>query len=381
MALRTAASSVTTNPTGTQANNAAASSSSTLSPTRTYTLAPTGTVPAGYLQTSGSSIVNSSGDVITLHGVNLGGWLEIEDWMCGITDTTDDSGPHPYRQSFISAQDFVNIAALGFNLIRLPFSYLNLQNPDGTWRPDAYTLLDWAVSQAAANGIYIILDLHSWATQAENYTLISTNTNAGEAARQQAQTLWTNITTHYLNNPTILAFDLINEPVGSYANYLPRALYAAIRSIDPHRILLLEAFSAPPSQYDFHQVAYSFHEHKMESLDFATNKAVWAANKTTIESYLNFPAPFYMGEFMAVNETLAYLLQQMNSLGVAWTMWTWKAVDMADWAFHNYPHYPVTYRVNINTDSYESILETWQGLGSINATRNDDLVNMYSPYI
>lgn len=161
----------------------AGSWSSTPTPTSTPALAPTGTVPDGYLQVSGTNFITISASPITLHGVNLGGWLVIEDWMCGITDTTDDSGAHPYRQSvrtltnrfgqadaqnlinawqqnFISAQDFVNIKNLGFNLIRLPFSYRTLLNEDGSWRSDAYDLLDWAVDQAAANDIYIILDLH-----------------------------------------------------------------------------------------------------------------------------------------------------------------------------------------------------------------------------
>lgn len=91
-----------------------------------------------------------------------------------------------------------------------------------------------------------------------------------------------------------------------------------------------------------------------------------------------------MGEFSAAKAdetTLTYLLGEMNDLGIAWSMWTWKAVDQGDWAFYNYPHYPVTYRVDINTDSYESILGTWQGLSKINATLNTNLTQAYKPYI
>ncbi len=44
------------------------------------------------LHTSGNKIIDSTGKQVILRGVNLGGWLVTEDWMCGITDTTDAEG-------------------------------------------------------------------------------------------------------------------------------------------------------------------------------------------------------------------------------------------------------------------------------------------------
>ena len=46
----------------------------------------------GILHVSGNKITDQSGHQVILRGVNLGGWLVTENWMCGITDTTDSGG-------------------------------------------------------------------------------------------------------------------------------------------------------------------------------------------------------------------------------------------------------------------------------------------------
>jgi endoglucanase len=50
------------------------------------------------------------------------------------------------------------VATYGFNVIRLPFWYRNLQEEDGAWRNDRFEKIDWLVANAWKRHIYVILD-------------------------------------------------------------------------------------------------------------------------------------------------------------------------------------------------------------------------------
>ena len=133
------------------------------------------------LKTSGTEIRNGHGrgEVVPLRGVNLGGWLLWEEWMCPMdssglkdalsaretlakrfTEPVADELIAAYEDAYIAEQDLDNIAALGMNVVRLPFWYPNLQKADGSWRPDDFKRLDWLVGKAWDRGLYTILDLH-----------------------------------------------------------------------------------------------------------------------------------------------------------------------------------------------------------------------------
>ncbi|MBR6939305.1 MAG: hypothetical protein IKH65_00690, partial [Clostridia bacterium] len=43
-----------------------------------------------FLSAKGNSIYNAKGEKITLRGVNLGGWLVFEDWLCPYEEVSDN---------------------------------------------------------------------------------------------------------------------------------------------------------------------------------------------------------------------------------------------------------------------------------------------------
>ncbi len=136
------------------------------------------------LHTSGRNIVNANGTVVPLRGVNLGGLFIMEQWMApldsGFTpnDTygvenwlantygvaTEQSLISTYQNSWMQPSDYQNIQNAGFNVVRVPvwwgqFYQLNNTSTSG-WRSDAFTALDSVVSNAAAHGIFVIIDMH-----------------------------------------------------------------------------------------------------------------------------------------------------------------------------------------------------------------------------
>ena len=99
----------------------------------------------GYVQTQGVKIVDGNGKAIGLYGTNLGGWLVQESWLVP-TDIGKEYGQidmmlslanrfgldgmnrllDVYMDNWVTEADFESIAKLGFNCVRIPFTYLNL---------------------------------------------------------------------------------------------------------------------------------------------------------------------------------------------------------------------------------------------------------------
>ncbi len=113
-------------------------------------------------------------DFSTLRGVNLGSWLVLEKWMVpdvyrGV-DAPDEyslclalgdeagSRLNRHRETFITAEDFRWIRDSGLNAVRLPVGYWALEAP----KPyvESARFIDFALDQAQANGLKLLLDLH-----------------------------------------------------------------------------------------------------------------------------------------------------------------------------------------------------------------------------
>src|ERR1017187_766231 len=124
-----------------------------------------------YIHVDGSHLVAANGREVELHGINVGGWLVTETWMCGFTDSKDTQessgsggvagrstleslenrfGPEKaaalmgvWQDHWMTAKDLDQIHEAGFNLIRVPISYRTLQHADGSWIVDAHGQIDF----------------------------------------------------------------------------------------------------------------------------------------------------------------------------------------------------------------------------------------------
>ena len=103
------------------------------------------------LSASGEDIVDADGNTVALRGTNFGGWLVQEDWMCP-TAQTDTLSTNmtlysrfgreraealiaAYEESWITEADFANVKALGLNVVRVPFTYMNVYDYHPAGRP------------------------------------------------------------------------------------------------------------------------------------------------------------------------------------------------------------------------------------------------------
>ncbi|ORX41154.1 glycoside hydrolase superfamily [Kockovaella imperatae] len=346
---------------------------------------------SGYLQVSGTNVVDPSGNQVMLKGTNIGGWLVWEDWMCGMTDNSGNADRfaqttltsrfgvdqtyqllNTWQDNWFVESDFDVIASMGFNLIRLPFSYKNFIYPNGSYITNAqgdvdFSRLDWAVSNAKQRGIYVIPVYHIWDGQEQGYSTISENSNEGQQQRDLCGALWTKIAAHFAGESAIAAFDMINEPTGSWGNILQQDLYTAIRAGDSKRIIVMESISSAPDS-NWENVMYSMHEYNMmgEDNEGYNQQQFWNGVQSSISQYNGVGVPAYIGEFMASGDTLTWMLQQMNNDQVWWSGWTYKTVNMDRWGLLNFGG---NNWVSVSGDSFDSLQSAWSNMGSTTQSR------------
>jgi endoglucanase len=354
------------------------------------------------LHAQGRSIVNANGQVVPLVGVNLGGWFVMEKWMVpldsgSLPDTysvmqtldsrfgvaTEQSLIKTYQQSWITTTDLDNIKNAGFNVVRAPiwwgqFYLLNDQTPSG-WRADAFDMLDWLVSAAAARGIYVIIDMHGVVGGQ------STSDDTGRSGQNQYWTngnfqgdtayLWWQIANHFKGNPTVAGYDLINEPVGTPSSdtvlNIYNELYQSIRSVDPSHMIIMEgtwgswnwSMLPNPNVYGWTNVAYQMHEYQWNASQAQVQQG--ATNQVNdFNNHASYNVPGYVGEFNDFgygSGTWQFSTNAWNAAGLSWTLWSYKATAGLipnSWGFYDPNHWATT--PNISTDSAATIAADWQ---------------------
>ena len=196
-----------------------------------------------YLRAVGSRILDASGRVVLLTGLN---WFGME---------TDTLAPHGlWARSYGDLLD--QIVELGYNCLRLPFSSALFdpgRQPNGidyTRNPDlkglnGLEILDTIIVAAGRRGLKIILDQHRPDT-AHQSPLWYTDHLSTETWIAQ----WQALARRYLGNDAVIGADLHNEPSGpaTWGTGDPQTDWAsaaeecgnAILDVNPNWLILVE---------------------------------------------------------------------------------------------------------------------------------------------
>jgi len=333
------------------------------------------------LYTSGHRFVDPSGKEVVLRGVNIGGWLVTEGWMCGdkqgdnymlerleqrFGETKAAALMNVWYDNWMTTADLDRIQSYGFNLIRVPFGYRNLQDAAGQWHRNAkgeidFSRLDWIVREAGKRGIYVILDYHIWQGRKEGYSTISRLQPGGDEQRAKAAIVWAAVARHFKGNGAVAAFDLFNEPEGSPGDTLQRVSYEALRKEDPQRIVIGEAmYYTNFNDMYWTNAAWSSHYPGDKASGTVENRiASWEkANK--IADNPGVPAPIFIGEMKSPEDTVqsaSDLVQAMAKRDWSWAVWCYKAVNVGGWASFDY--YGDSVKYDSAADSYDDLMKLW----------------------
>lgn len=267
-----------------------------------------------------------------------------------------------FRDNFINEEDFKNISQMGANCIRLPFNYRLITKKNSS---SGLIYLKKAFGFAHQYGLGIILDLHA-APGAQNCDWHSDSTGEAmfwekEKFRKETLNLWDRLVSEFKDEPALIGFDLINEPVlrekpvSLLAKFYKEAV-KRIKAIDKKHTIFLEG-SLWAQRIDFlkdlieENISISIHTY--QPLDFTfnfsplckfpgkINNELWDREKMRkyLEPYFLFSennrVPIFVGEF-GINwrggfwgelNWLQDILETFEEFGFGYTYWTYKAVS------------------------------------------------------
>lgn len=342
-----------------------------------------------FLHIDGDSIYKKSGDKVVLKGVNLGGWLMQEYWMCPsnmkqekwtnldlILKLEERFGKEKtqklielYQKNWITERDLQTISKTGCNVIRVPFSYYNFMTEDGEWKSGSFEespgvqTLDWLIETAGKYGVYVILDMHTCpggqsaehvAGLSYKYELFSSEKNI-----ELMEQLWVALADRYKDNPVVAAYDIMNEAL-VYDNDItvetdPRnmvydRMISAIRKVDPSHIITVEGIWSLsclplPQKTQWSQVMYQVHLYGGINIENSIRE---------LEQYRkNNKIPIYVGECANLDLLKACINNDLHC-----TTWTYKGTNYADGDWYMFQRFNNN-NVNIDEDPYWLIKLKW----------------------
>lgn len=349
------------------------------------------------------------GRIVQLRGVNLGGWLEWQNWMCPMdsSGTLQDVNPghngydfevrkllvkrfgaavaedliNSYETAWISAADLDHIHALGLNVVRLPLAYDTLLHDDGRWRSNAFERVDWLVTNAWQRGIYTILDYHAFLPPGANQDGSAQGYWNDPAQKMETVQVWKRIAGHFRGNPAIAMYDLLNEPNNSAPPDRPPPpssvvcdlydqLYHAIRAVDPEHLIGMEGMwdwktLRPPVENGYRQVVYSFHWYHLGARNTEHHNQLTEAELSATEQMRQlWKVPVLIGEFNFFGDQRAWRhgLNRYDQAGLNWTLWTLKnkAAGTSSWGVLTTIPGKAPSVPDLTTDSADAIREKWR---------------------
>lgn len=362
---------------------------------------PDSTVLSKLTATNGK-VTNADGKEVLLRGTNVGGLFVTEHWMTGFVYGGSPSNDYrsltqtfikrfgeektkalwaEYRSDWWQEVDLKICADMGFNVLRLPFTYMNVDFAAVTDYENAgkqydFSDLDNFVNTAAKYGMYTILDLHgaygSQNGQDHSGQIIDNVSDVDFYSNEQMMSLtiklWGALASHFKGNTNVAGYDILNEP-GEKAGVTSKRhwdfydrVYKAIRAKGDEHIVIFEscwdAANLPRvEQYGWTNCMYSFHHYAGDKLSYTDYCNSWNYKLSSVASK-NFGVPLFMGEFTNYKfyDNWRYTLNLLNKSDWHWTTWTYKVWNNSAWGVVNVRGSGDD-KVRADTDSYEDIIK------------------------
>ena len=300
-------------------------------------------------------LCQADGSEFTIKGVNLNHWLTPEAYCFGFQNISVSEVDKAFRQLFgdeymngwwtrflenyICDEDFVYLNSIAANTVRLPLTYklfndtfyLCDNDPEAGFR-----FIDYVVKMCKEVGLYLILDMHvapggqsgaPHIDDSDGYPrLFESQANMDEYCR-----IWRMIAERYAEEPIILGYELLNEPIDAkYDNLYPylqptyERVTAAIRAVDRNHIIILGGANFCD---DFTMLTnYAFDSKIMLTGHRYSSVDVSKFSDISVQTNL----PMYMGEFGhwgGGTDLTFQVVSNIKSRGMGYTYWPFKKMD------------------------------------------------------
>lgn len=312
----------------------------------------------GFVTTKGKQLVLDNGTPFIMKGTNLGNWLVPEGYMFLFKSVNSPRminqvfheliGPaetdqfwKTYLDHYITDKDIHYLRSLGMNSIRVPFNYRLFTKEYYLGQANenhGFELLDRLIGWCKKEHLYVVLDMHCAPggqtgdniDDGDGYPFLYES----EKDQQLTADIWKRIASHYKDEPTVLGYDLLNEPIATYFDKnhfnpflepLYKRITAAIRTVDKNHIIILggaqwdsnfDPFGKP---FD-NKLVYQFHKY-------------WTPpTQKVIQPYIDYRdkynVPIYCGETGEnTNGWVDSFRVVLNKEAISWHYWPYKKMD------------------------------------------------------
>ena len=313
-----------------------------------------------FLGIKNQHVITPDGKPFLIQGINLGNWLNPEGYMFLFKDVSsyrlidqafrEMVGPDftdqfwkAFKDNYITREDIAYIKQTGMNSIRLPFHYKSFTEEDYMGlksNQDGFARIDSVIKWCKEEGLYIILDMHD-APGGQTGDNIDDSYGypwlfESEESQQLFCEIWKKIANRYKDEPAILGYDLLNEPIATHFNnkeeinkhLVPvyKKGIEAIRSVDKNHIILLGG-----AQWNSNFTM--FDEKAIDSKMMYTCHRYWCDTlQTNLQDFVDFRTkvnlPLYMGETGEnTDEWVGAFRRLMERNNMGWHFWPYKKME------------------------------------------------------
>ena len=269
-----------------------------------------------FLSIQNGKIVNENKQPVALRGVNVGGWMNMENFINGYSGSetrlknlmAHEIGKEKTAfffnrllEHFFNEDDIRFLREKGANLLRLPLNYRHFESDMAPFEylEEGFKHLDHILDLCEKHGLYVLLDLHSvqgW--QNGDWHCDNSSRHALFWSQKQFQdrfyALWKELARRYKNRSVVAAYNLINEPLsnspfGRFArddkyeadwenfNRINRKTIQTIRSVDGKHMIMLEG--------DYYSVLFDKMEHPEDPNVFFSSHNYIGICTSALEKY------------------------------------------------------------------------------------------------
>lgn len=311
-----------------------------------------------FVKTKGTQLVDANGNSLILKGTNLGHWLVPEGYMFKMNQVNSPRkidemlyelvGPdslqvfwNGFLNNYITHDDIKYLKSIGSNHLRLPFHYKMFTDDLYMGERNAgFKYFDRLIDWCQQENMYVLLDMHG-APGGQTGDNIDDSYGypylfKSKSSQDLMTEIWVKIAEKYKNEPVIIGYDIVNEPIAHYFNdelpYLNHQLFllykriiAEIRAVDKVHTIFLNGSNWSGNFDVFEEiidnnVVYEFHKYWFE------------INQESIQKYLDFrdkhQVPIYIGETGEntdewVNDFRILLDEHL----ISWAFWPYKKMN------------------------------------------------------
>ena len=311
-----------------------------------------------FIKTNGTQLVDETGNSIILKGTNLGNWLVPEGYMFKMNQVNAPRkidellyelvGPDSlqvfwkgFLNNYITHADIKYLKSIGVNHIRLPFHYKMFT--DDLYmgeRNSGFKYFDRLIDWCREEQLYVLLDMHC-APGGQTGDNIDDSYGypylfKSKSSQDLMTEIWVKIADKYKDEPVIIGYDIVNEPIAHYFNdelsdlnqklvLLYSRIVKEIRVVDKEHIIFLNGSNWSGNFDVFEEVidsnvVYEFHKYWFD------------VNQDAIQTYLDFrdkkQVPIYIGETGEnTDEWVKDFRLLLDKHAVSWCFWPYKKMN------------------------------------------------------